>query len=152
MPGNRPAGLRELLRTSGLGKQEALQRVEPQLARRKKIGPGFDTLPDGSRSVVIGEIEDLTTHRLFHNIAGAAFYETLIYFDLDKWKVSDAGKRCPFRSDVVQRKGNFAGTKRICDVYCQRQIADNVGAIDFYDQTFEGYVVWQTLTEKIDRL
>jgi hypothetical protein len=133
MPCSRPACPHELPRTRGLGKQETLQHIETQLPRSEEISPAFDTLSDSACSIAIGKVEDLTAHRLFHRIVGAALYENLIDLDLNKREVLEAGERGPFRSNVIERNGNLAGTKSLCDVLCECEIAHNVGAIDFDD-------------------
>ena len=98
------------------------------------------------------EVQNSAAHRLFYRIVGAAPYKVLINLDFNKEEVTKPVERGPLRSEIVWRNGNRAGTEHSCDVFCEHQIAYNVGAIDFNDRSFESCVVWLALTKITDRL
>ena len=148
----RPAGLRELPGAHGLGEQKALRQIETHLTHGEKIRPGLNALGDSARPITIGEVKDAAADRLLQPVLRTAGDEFPVDLDLDEGKIAKPGEREPLGSEIVDRNGDFVRAKLPCDLLGQVEVANNFGAVDFDDETFEGGIIRQMLAEPADRV
>jgi hypothetical protein len=103
-----PDRTHECLDTHGLCKQEALNQVEAQFARREEIGIVLDTDSDCASAELIGRTDDMAAQHPLRAIVGATSHQFGLNLDFDKWKIPQLQERGPFTAEAIDRDGDLA--------------------------------------------
>ena len=140
----------EFVRLHGLGKEKALDQIKAQFPRGEEIGPGFDAFGHGAYAKSIGEFKDSATHRLLQAVVRATGNEISIDFDFDKGKIAELHEQRPFRAEIVDRYSYIVESKPLGNVFCQRQIVNELTAIYFDDKTFERRMIGHLVSQILD--
>lgn len=120
----------EFMRCHRLGKQVALQQVEAQIADGKEIGLRLYALGNRSRPGIARDCDDLRAMSLLDAVVGAAVNELAGYFHLDNREFSPSGECRTQRVHIVDRYANVTRSELGGDPLNQRQLIDEVDAID----------------------
>ena len=123
---------REFERRHGLCEEKALCQIEAHLAYSNKIFNGFHALGDGSRATAVSKFEDSVAHHLFQLVIGTTGDEFSVHFKFDEWKILKSDELWPFDSKIIDRDGNVVESKLAGDIFRPFEVADHLGAVDFY--------------------
>jgi len=140
------------LDTHGLSKQEALNQVEAQFARRKEIGVVLDPDSDCAGAELIGRTDNMPAQRPLRAIVGATSHQFCLNLDFDERKIPQSQERGPLAAESVNRNGKLAQSGLFGEVARRRKIARDVAAVDLENKSCESGIVRQLTAEVVERL